>query len=107
MSYHEYVEPAPFMIAGGGPQDSLKNAAQSIDVMGDEIVMLFGGRRRTRTQEAEPARFIDIYGIDGKYRRSLQMPIEAFTLTIADGLMYAVQWEPVPALVILRPSRWR
>jgi hypothetical protein len=101
--FHPYLRPVPFMIAGGAPPDSLPYAARSLDVAKGEIYMLFGGSDGGRGGSDRPPEFIDIYGLDGRYRRSLRMPLDAFTLTTDGDLFYAIQHDPVPAVVVLRP----
>jgi hypothetical protein len=108
VEFHPYVEDVPFLVVGrGGTEnpDSLRNAANSLDVVGEEIYMLFGGSRGSRLNpERRPPEYVDIYGLDGRYRRSLRMPLAAFTLKTDGELFYALQFDPVPALVILRPK---
>ena len=98
-TYHPYIEEVPLV---SGRQLSVRFAAHSIDVIGDEVFFLFGGQG-LRTGVERP-RFVDVYGLDGAYRRSYQLPMEAFHLTTDGSTFYVLQHEPFPAVIILRPK---
>lgn len=98
-TYHPYIENVPFL---SGLIKTWKDAAQSIDVIGDEVFFLFGGQRTP--EGIERPKLVDVYGLDGAYRRSYRLPMEAFHMTTDGTTFYVLQFDPVPAVVILRPK---
>ena len=99
-TYHPYIEEVPFV---SGRVATWKDGAQSIDVIRDEVFFLFG-RQGLSTGIKRP-RLVDVYGLDGAYRRSYRLPMEAFHLTTDGRTFYVLQHQPFPAVVILRPKQ--
>jgi hypothetical protein len=98
-TYHPYIEEVPLTT---GRHLSVSFAAHSIDVIGDEVFFLFGGR--SKGEAIEGPRLVDVYGLDGAYRRSYRLPMEAYNLTTDGSTFYVLQHEPFPAVIILRPK---
>jgi len=87
-------------------RDSARYGATAVRIVRDEIFMLFGGRPRRQEHPAEPTVLIDVYGLDGRYRRSYLLPCDAEGMTTRDGETFYVLTERddgVPLILVLRP----
>lgn len=109
---YRYIDPIPFAIKSGPREramgaDSARYAALSISQVGDELFMLFGSRpRRQQHPAGEPTLLIDVYGLDGQYRRSYKLPSNTIDMTTEDGeTFYVLTYidETYPVLLGLRP----
>lgn len=94
---HRYVVDIPWQYKYS-PQrraerrDSTWLAAVAVAVDSGQITMLFGGRPRMASHPwVEPTRFIDVYGLDGAYRRSYLLPSHFRHMTRDDGAF--VLWD--------------
>jgi hypothetical protein len=91
LALHRYVVDIPYGFRPGilyslpPGADTLRWASRELAVFGDEIFFLFGGRPRRRAHPEEETRFVDVYGLDGRYRRSLYVPFHATLMDTADG----------------------
>ena len=91
LAIHRYVVDIPYSFRPGilpflpPGVDTARWASRDVAVAGDEIFLLFGGRPRRRWQSAEETRFVDVYGLDGAYRRSYHLPFHASRMDTADG----------------------
>lgn len=71
--------------------------ALSLSVVGDRVVILFGGRTPER------GRWLDVYDLaGGGYRGSLVLPEPFARVALGGGLLYGISSTPVPRLVGLR-----
>jgi hypothetical protein len=98
--FHRWIEALPWRVAG---MDSVLVAAGSADVVGDEAYFLFGGVRGGQGGTTW-ARLIDVYGLDGGYRRSYALPVGAVHLTTDGARFFVLAPGPAPALLVLRPK---
>ena len=93
---HSYVQSIPFTYRNGpwkalDPMgDTATYGAQDISVVDDEIFMLFGGRPLRFGNPEEPTNLIDVYGVDGGYRRSYQLPFDTDAMATVDGRTFYV-----------------
>ena len=77
--FHPYVQAIPWA-EKAGPRltarraDSARFGAVSVSVDSTEIHMLFGGRPIRAAHPAEPTKLVDVYGLDGSYLRSYELP---------------------------------
>lgn len=111
---HRYIEHVPFALRVS-PRlqeeraDSARFAARSVRVVGDEIFFLFGGRPvRYAHMEGEPTRFIDVYGVDGAYKRSYLLPFSAREMDTSDGEVFYLSTDAedlYPQIIGLRPRQ--
>ena len=83
--------------------DSARNGAVSLEVIGEEIFMLFGGWPVRRAHPGEPTLWIDIYSLDGEYLRSYRLPFDVAGMTTDGHTFYVVSAEGIPRLIALRP----
>ncbi|MGH7480598.1 MAG: hypothetical protein ACRELV_00455, partial [Longimicrobiales bacterium] len=86
--------------------DSARYGAVSLSVVGDEIFMLFGGRPFRQEHPDEPTRMIDVYGMDGEYRRSYRLPFDTGHMVTDNGeLFYVLTYDELgyPFILGLRP----
>lgn len=110
-SEHRYIQHVPWALKSGPHiraigADSARYAARAISVVDDEIFMLFGGRPYRAAHPAEPTRLIDVYGMDGEYRRSYRLPSNTWEMVTADGELFYVLTmgeDGNPFLLGLRP----
>lgn len=87
--------------------DSAYYGARDVSVVGEEIFFLSGGRPRRRAHDEEPTLFIDVYGLDGEYRRSYLLPSDTWAMSTEDGETFYVLTlvdEGYPHLLGLRPK---
>lgn len=112
LALHRYVVDIPYAYRPGilpflpPGVDTVRWAARDVSVVRDEVFLLFGGRPRRRWQAAEETRFVDVYGLDGRYRRSYHLPFHAFRMDTADGSTFfflTQAAEMYPQLIGLRP----
>jgi hypothetical protein len=69
--------------------DSARYAARAARAVGDELFLLFGGRPRRRAHPTgEPTVLMDVYGLDGAYRRSYLLPESAHDFETVDGEVF-------------------
>lgn len=94
-TYH-YVEEIPFARKGSPwiqrqAVDSARYGAVSARIVGDEVFFLFGGRpRRYAHPDGEPTLLVDVYGLDGAYRRSYLLPTSAHDMDTNDGTVFYI-----------------
>ena len=92
---HPYIENVHFMKKPNplrpttGP-DSMRYAAVSASIVRDDVFFLFGGRPARREYPAKPTVLIDVYGLDGTYRRSYLLPADARSMVTEDGKVFYV-----------------
>lgn len=112
VEFHPYIKKFHFRYAPGRwsaadpSADSAYFGTWDVSVVGEEIFFLSGGRPKTRAHDGEPTRFIDIYGLDGKYRRSYELPFHSRAMSTDDGETFYVLTlvdEVYPHLFGLRP----
>lgn len=108
---HRYIDPVFFALKSG-PRvreigaDSARYGAHSLDSVGDELFMLFGGRPNRAAHPGEPTEVIDVYGWDGTYRRSYRLPLDAEAMATRDGETFYILTHSeggYPLLLALRP----
>ncbi len=83
--------------------DSARYGAVSLQVVANEIYMLFGGRPVRRAHSGEPTVWVDTYALDGRYLRSYRLPFGADAMTTDGHTFYLLPSEGIPRLVALRP----
>jgi len=83
--------------------DSARWGAVSLDVVGEEIFMLFGGRPVRRAHPGEPTLWIDVYSLGGEYLRSLRLPFGTSGMVTDGRTFYVLPSEGIPRVVALRP----
>jgi hypothetical protein len=105
---HRYVEEVPFqpgitreMMARA--EDEGRNAALALVVTGGEIYVLFGGRPQRSAHDMEPTRYVDVYGIEGDYRRSYLLPGHTTDIATDGKVFYVIQEEPEYGVLALVP----
>lgn len=113
VAIHRYIEPVPY-VPKSGPHiramgaDSARFAALSGSIVGDEIFFLFGGRPRRQVHPlGEPTVLIDVYGLDGGYRRSYRLPGDTKAMVTEDGQTFYVLTETEDGLPTLLGLRLR
>ncbi|MEJ2186094.1 MAG: hypothetical protein P8Z36_09175 [Gemmatimonadota bacterium] len=87
-------------------RDSTWLAAVAVAVDSGQITMLFGGRPRMMSHPwAEPTRMIDVYGLDGAYRRSYLLPSHFRKMTRDEGdfLLWNESEDGLPQIWRFRP----
>ena len=84
--------------------DSARWAAVSLDVVGEDIFMLFGGRPARRAHPAEPTLWIDVYRLSGEYLHSYRLPFDTSGMATDGRTFYVLPSEGIPRLVALRPK---
>jgi hypothetical protein len=106
--HYTYREHIPFAIrpseelrAMGG--DSARNGAVSLEVIGEEIFMLFGGRPHRKAHPGEPTVWIDVYSLQGRYLRSYRLPFHAGGMATDGRTFYFLVTDDIPKLIALRP----
>ena len=105
-----YREPIPFA-SRPTPKvremgaDSARWGAVSLDVVGDEIFMLFGGRPARRPHPAEPTVWIDVYSLEGNYLHSLRLPFDVSGMATDGHTFYVLPEEGVPRVIALQPRK--
>ncbi len=111
---HRYIDPISFALKSGPREraigaDTARFGARAVSIVGDEIFMLFGGRPvRMSHMEGEPTVLIDVYGMEGEYRRSYRLPSSSWSMDTDDGeTFYVLTYadETYPVLLGLRPRR--
>ncbi|MGH7469503.1 MAG: hypothetical protein ACRENP_16250 [Longimicrobiales bacterium] len=109
---YRYIDPIYFALKSGPRErtagaDTALYGARSLNVIGDEIFMLFGGRpNRFSRPGALPTELVDVYGLDGTYRRSLKLPSDTPSM-VTDGETFYVLTrteEGLPTILALRPK---
>jgi hypothetical protein len=111
LNAHRYIDRVPFAYKSGPIQremgaDSARWGARSVSIVGDEIFFLFGGRPHRSSHEPEATRLIDVYGLDGLYRRSYLLPFHADHMATRDGRTFhllTLRDNLHPAIVVIRP----
>jgi len=105
---YRYIDPIPFAVKAS-PRinalraDSARYGAVSIAATNDEIFMLFGGRPRRFAHPDEPTVLIDVYGLDGVYRRSYRLPFDTRMMTTDGETFYVIEEAGYPSILALRP----
>lgn len=108
---HEYIDHIPWALKSA-PHiramglDSARYGARALSIAGEEIYMLFGGRPYRAAHAEEPTRYIDVYGMDGAYRRSYLLPSDSWEMSTEDGETFYVltmSEHGNPLLLGLRP----
>jgi hypothetical protein len=51
----------------------------------------------------EPTRYIDVYSLDGDYRRSYLLPGHTLDFAMDGDVFYVIQYEPDYGVLALRP----
>jgi 6-bladed beta-propeller len=106
---HYFREPIPWALRPS-PEirrmgaDSARFGAVSLDVVDDEIFILFGGRPVRRPHPGEPTVWIDVYALDGGYDRSYHLPFDTHGMATDGRTFYLLPSEGVPRVVALRPA---
>lgn len=88
--------------------DSARYGALAADILDGEIYFLFGGRPLRFAHPDEPTVLVDVYRVDGSYRRSYLLPLDAEGLAVIGPDRFAVlgMHEGIfPRIYILRPIR--
>lgn len=106
-----YVEHVPWALKSGprvraAGADTARYGAVAAEVLDAEIYFLFGGRPKRFSHPEEPTTSIDVYGLDGEYRRSYLLPLDANDFALLDPERFAVLGmhdEMFPRVYILRP----
>lgn len=70
--------------------DSARYAARAASIAGNEVYFLFGGRPKRYAHPHEPTRYIDVYGLDGRYHRSFRLPSDTWSMATVDGRTFYV-----------------
>jgi hypothetical protein len=80
--------------------------AVSIDVVGDEVFMLFGGRPSRYDHGPLPTVLVDVYRLDGRYMRSYRIPFHADAMKTDGKIFYFLTEtdEGMPTILALRPK---
>jgi hypothetical protein len=103
--YREHIpfalRPSPQLTAMGA--DSARDGAVSLEVVGDEIFMLFGGRPVRRAHPGEPTVWIDVYSLRGDYLRSYRLPFHTRGMATDGRTFYLLATDDIPKLIALRP----
>lgn len=113
VAVHRYVEPVPYALKSGPHvramgADSARFAARGGSIVDDEIFFLFGGRPRRQVHPlGEPTVLIDVYGLDGGYRRSYRLPGDTKAMVTEDGQTFYVLTETEDGLPTLLGLRLR
>lgn len=105
LRFHRYVDPAWFVSVRPDPQrDTARFAAHAVSTVGDEIYLLYGGRPLWLLHGQELPRWIDIYGLDGAYRRSYRLPFDSWRMYTDGEVFYVSTEDPYPAVFALKPK---
>jgi hypothetical protein len=105
---HRYFDEVPYARPGtpenvAARRDTLTRGAIAGSIVEGEIYLLGGGRGRTRTdRQGAPADLIDVFGLDGGYRRSYRLPAHANDFA-TDGRLFVVSRQDPAEVVGLRP----
>jgi 6-bladed beta-propeller protein len=71
--------------------DSAYFGTVDVGIVEDEVFFLSGGRPKRRSHPEEPTRFIDVYGLDGEYQRSYELPFHSWAMATDDqGTFYVL-----------------
>ncbi len=98
--FHPFVEPRPIQM-GNVRADEVLLSARAVDVRGDSIYVLYGGR--TAYPRGESPSLIDVYGFDGSYSHSYRLPYGVRDMILdGDGFIVLLD-EPAPGVVRLKP----
>lgn len=106
---HRWIENIPFAMRVStrltrARADSARYAAVSLEIVEDEIFTLFGGRPVRAAHPGEPTLWVDVYGLDGNYRRSYKLPVDATAMTTDGSTFYVLHSTGItPALLAIRP----
>lgn len=96
----EYVEPHPVQL-GNVRSDEVLLSAHSVEVRGDSVYVLYGGR--TVFPRGEGPRVIDVYGLDGSYSHSYRLPREVRKMILDDDAFIVLVDAPAPGVLRLVP----
>jgi hypothetical protein len=103
--YREHIpfalRPSQELTAMGA--DSARNGAVSLEVVGEEIFMLFGGRPNRRAHPEEPTVWVDVYSLQGRYLRSYRLPFHGRAMATDGQTFYFLITDDIPKLIALRP----
>lgn len=101
--FHRYVEDSWFVSTYPEQgRDSARWGAHSVAIARDEVFMLFGGRPKWALHDTELPRTIDVYGLDGSYRRSYRLPFDSWRMATDGRTFYVTHHDPYPAVLALR-----
>lgn len=107
---HPYRDLIPFAIRPSMElrrmrADSARNGAVSLEIVGEEIHMLFGGRPHRAAHPAEPTVWIDIYSLEGEYLRSYRLPFDTDGMATDGRTFYVTTTSDAgtPAVIALQP----
>jgi len=108
---HPYIDRVHFMkkpnpLRPASRPDSMRYAAITASIVGDEVFFLFGGRPRRREYPAKPTLLIDVYGLTGAYRRSYLLPVDTRSMATEDGqVFWVIEMSEglYPEIMALRP----
>lgn len=102
-SFHRYVEESWFVSTEPEQgRDSARWGAHSVSITRDEVFMLFGGRPKWALHDMELPRVIDVYSLDGGYRRSYRLPFYSWRFATNGRTFYVTHHDPYPAVFALR-----
>lgn len=104
LRFHRYIDPAWFVsVRPVQGRDSARYAAHAVSTANDEVYMLYGGRPLWLLHEQELPRLIDVYGLDGTYRRSYRLPFDSWRMATDGEVFYVSSVDPFPAIIVLKP----
>ncbi len=104
----KYIDPIPFdpaqVVARQLVNDTSRWGAHQMNIVGQEVFILFGGRPHTREQAGAPIELVDVYSLSGRYLRSYRLPYPVDGLATDGEVFYALTSEPYPMLQAIRPQ---
>ena len=104
-TFYAYADSVPFRSARPPMEgDSARFAAHWIDVVENELYILFGGRPGSPLQAHEFPRRIDVYSMNGLLVRSYLLPTWTTGFALHGPLFAIPQNDPYPAILLIRPA---
>lgn len=111
LTHHHYIDPIPWSLRGSQRltamrADSARFGARAVNQVEGELFMLFGGRPQRGAHDRVPKLLIDVYDLEGSYRRSYRLPSGADYFRTDDGrTFYLLSASEVgsPILLGIRP----
>ena len=114
VSIHPFAGPHAYAYAQGRWRqndplaDSAYFGARDVAIAGSRVFFLSGGRPRRRAHPEAPTRFIDAYGLDGRYQGSYELPFASWAFATTDGKTFFAVTNAegaYPQVIGLRPRR--
>lgn len=95
---YDFIDPVPYSMKPrvalqAARRDSTRFGARSAAIRGREIHFLTGGRPLRFAHDGEPTRLIDVYGVDGAYRRTYLLPFNTEEMLAWRDSSYIVRIE--------------